>query len=72
MTEDPMIAALLRERDGYVQHGLDDRVRQVDEQLGLRGYKPSTDATETSGEGGGQEPPSTPPKGRRTARKATT
>lgn len=40
MTEDPMIAALLRERAGYVQRGLDDRVAAVDEQLQLRGHKP--------------------------------
>ncbi|MFF0510961.1 hypothetical protein [Streptomyces sp. NPDC004250] len=38
-TEDTMIAALLREREGLVQRGLDDRVKQVDEQLRLRGYK---------------------------------
>ncbi|MFF2331820.1 MULTISPECIES: hypothetical protein [unclassified Streptomyces] len=41
MTEDTMIAALLREREGLVQRGLDDRVAQVDEQLKLRGYKPT-------------------------------
>lgn len=39
MTEDPMIAALLRERAGLAQRGLDDRVAQVDEQLKLRGYQ---------------------------------
>ncbi|MEU9643602.1 hypothetical protein [Streptomyces sp. NPDC048188] len=38
-SEDTMIAALLREREGLVQRGLDDRVAQVDEQLRLRGYK---------------------------------
>ena len=38
-TEDTMIAALLRERDGLVQRGLKDRVAQVDEQLKHRGYK---------------------------------
>ncbi|MFE2353064.1 hypothetical protein [Streptomyces parvulus] len=38
-SEDTMIAALLREREGLVQRGLDDRVSQVDEQLRLRGYK---------------------------------
>ena len=37
-TEDTMVAALLRERDGLVQRGLDDRVAQVDAQLELRGY----------------------------------
>lgn len=40
-TEDPFIAALLRERVGYVQRGLTDRVAQVDEQLKQRGYTPS-------------------------------
>lgn len=35
---DTMIAALLRERDELARKGLDDRVRQVDEQLALRGY----------------------------------
>ncbi|MFJ8023361.1 hypothetical protein [Streptomyces sp. NPDC096311] len=39
-TEDTMVAALLREREGLVQRGLKDRVAQVDEQLKLRGYKP--------------------------------
>lgn len=40
MTEDPMIAALLRERAGYVQRGLDARTAAVDEQLRLRGHEP--------------------------------
>jgi hypothetical protein len=35
-----MIAALLRERDGYLTRHLDDRVRQVDEQLEHYGYVP--------------------------------
>jgi hypothetical protein len=46
--QDPMIAALLRERDGYVTRGLTDRVEQVDEQLALRGHV--------------QDPRSEPPK----------
>jgi uncharacterized protein (UPF0254 family) len=33
------IQALLRERQGYVQRDLGDRVSQVDEQLRLRGYR---------------------------------
>jgi hypothetical protein len=33
------IQALLRERVGYANRGLDDRVTQVDEQLRLRGYR---------------------------------
>lgn len=35
-----MIAALLRERNGYERRGLHDRVRQVDEQLKHHGHKP--------------------------------
>ena len=38
-TNDPVIAALLREREGYVTRGMDDRVAAVDEQLKLRGHK---------------------------------
>jgi hypothetical protein len=58
-TEDPMVAALLREREGYVGRGMDDRVAQVDEQLRLRGYEPqSTGKAPTPSR-------STPPKGRR-------
>lgn len=60
MTDDPMVAALLREREGYVQRGMADRIAQVDEQLRLRGYeKPA--AAKTGGSASG----STPPKGRR-------
>lgn len=58
-TEDPMVAALLREREGYVGRGMDDRVAQVDEQLKLRGHEPPA--------AGASAPSSrsTPPKGRR-------
>lgn len=58
---DPMVAALLRERAQLVQRGLDDRVRQVDDQLALRGYE----APET---GDGEEGA---PKGRRAPTKRT-
>ncbi|MFG2699536.1 hypothetical protein [Streptomyces sp. NPDC048386] len=40
MPEDPMIAALLLERDGLQRRGLANRVAQVDEQLALHGYAP--------------------------------
>lgn len=42
-----MIAALKRERAGYMARGLEDRVAQVDEQLKHYGYEPSesTDGT---------------------------
>jgi hypothetical protein len=53
---DPMVAALLRERDGYVKRGLPDRVAQVDAELARRGYVgPAVVA----------DPESTPPRGRR-------
>lgn len=58
-TDDPMVAALLREREGYVSRGMDDRVAQVDEQLKLRGHEPpATPKPEASNR-------STPPKQRR-------
>lgn len=37
-TTDPMIAALLREREGYLRAGKADRVAAVNEQLAVRGY----------------------------------
>ncbi len=37
-TKDPMIAALLREREGYVQFGRPDRIKAVDAELKRRGY----------------------------------
>jgi hypothetical protein len=73
-TEDTMIAALLREREGLVQRGLKDRVAQVDEQLKLRGYtpqrrgpqgKPQTPPPGDPGQGAGdQQQGAAPPKGR--------
>jgi len=38
-TKDPMIAALLREREGYVQFGKTVRVAAVDAELKRRGHK---------------------------------
>ncbi|NUS74868.1 MAG: hypothetical protein HOV70_01540 [Streptomyces sp.] len=52
---DRMIAALRREREGYVRRGLDDRVRQVDEQLEHFGYKP--EPGESDGPQGRTAPP---------------
>jgi hypothetical protein len=59
-TEDPMVAALLREREGYAGRGMDERVAQVDEQLRLRGVDPPTAEKTTA-----PTSRSTPPKGRR-------
>lgn len=66
-TEDPMVAALLREREGLVQSGLTDRIASVDEQLKLHGYKPPT-AEKASA----PSSRSTPPKGRKTRGAETT
>lgn len=35
-----MVEALLREREGYILRGLDERITQVDEQLAVHGYRP--------------------------------
>jgi hypothetical protein len=43
-----MVAALLREREGYERRGETDRVRQVDDQLAHYGYEPET-ANENDG-----------------------
>ena len=59
-TEDPMVAALLRERESMVQSGLTDRVADVDEQLKAHGYKPPAD-----GKTAKPASRSTPPKDRR-------
>jgi len=67
-TEDPMVAALLRERAGYVgREGKEDRVEAVDEQLRLRGYSPDgepLDEEPDPEDAPKTEPRSTPPKGR--------
>ncbi|MCE7008734.1 hypothetical protein LWC34_38875 [Kibdelosporangium philippinense] len=47
--QDPMIDALLHERQGYVQRGLKDRVAQIDEQIVLRGGEPPKQAKSATG-----------------------
>ncbi|MCY0962982.1 hypothetical protein [Streptomyces sp. H27-H5] len=49
-----MIAALLREREGYKRRGEKDRVRQVDEQLEHYGYE--GDADQSRGPAGRSAP----------------
>lgn len=44
VTENSMIAALLREREGYAQRRLDDRVAAVDAQLKHYGYEGEQEA----------------------------
>lgn len=53
--DDHMIAALKRERAGYVARGEDDRIRQVDEQLAHYGHTPGPD--EQDGPQGRTAPP---------------
>ncbi|GAA3374722.1 hypothetical protein [Streptomyces racemochromogenes] len=50
-----MVAALLREREGYVRRGQDERVAQVDEQLAHYGYERAAD--EQQAPGGRSAPP---------------
>lgn len=46
-----MIAALLREREGYERRGQTDRVRQVDEQLEHYGYEPKPEPKDQEPQG---------------------
>lgn len=61
-TQDPMIAALLRERDGYVAQNKPERIAQVDEQLAVRGYEPPQ--PEKAPEQPKADPKTAAPKGR--------
>ncbi|MFD4569379.1 hypothetical protein ACFWOX_34080 [Streptomyces sp. NPDC058467] len=63
-----MIAALLRERDGYNAQGKTDRVRQVDEQLEHYGYSPEPDE-EDGPQGRTQVPQQTADQGKTPAKK---
>jgi hypothetical protein len=56
-SNDTMVAALLREREGYRSQGKDDRADQVTEQLKLRGH---TDDEDKSDEEVRTTPPKTP------------
>jgi hypothetical protein len=55
--DENMIAALKRERAGYVAQGKDDRVAEVDEQLKYYGYEPPAEATGTDGAPKGRKSP---------------
>lgn len=54
--DENMIAALKRERAGYVARGMDDRVAEVDEQLEHYGYEPAA-ATDDEGAPKGRTTP---------------
>jgi hypothetical protein len=47
--QDSMVPALLAERAELEHRGLNDRVRQVDEQLALRGHKAAGQARAAAG-----------------------
>lgn len=64
-SNDNMIAALLRERDGYVSRGLKDRVGQVDEQLEHLGYTGEA----TTPKGRSEAPKQTADQGKAPAKK---
>jgi hypothetical protein len=51
-TDDKRVAALLREREGLVQRGLDERIAQVDAEIRSYGGEPPADEPE-----GRQAPP---------------
>jgi hypothetical protein len=63
-----MIAALKRERAGYVARGLEDRVAEVDKQLKHYGYEPAA-ATDDQGAPKGRM---TPEAAKQTAAKPET
>lgn len=67
VTDDGMIAALLREREGYVLRGLVERVAEVDEQIKLRGGTPPQDGPPPK-----QETTEQKPRARRAPGKSTT
>lgn len=65
---DNMLAALKRERAGYVSRGLDDRVAQVDEQIALLRGDDSPETEEPQGRRAA--PQQTADRGKPTAKKA--
>jgi hypothetical protein len=67
ISDDRMVAALLREREGYVRRGLTERVAAVDEQIKRRGGTPPKDGPPPK-----QETTDTKPRGRRPPGKSRT
>lgn len=65
MTTDPVVAALLRERAGYVQRDLPERVAAVDAELKARGHEVS------SAEAAPSAPAGKAPAGRKAPAKRT-
>lgn len=76
MTEDPMVAALLRERESYLRTARPERAELVDEQLATRGYRVDKTgklvALADAPKGAESDPARTPPKARQAPQKRTT
>lgn len=70
-TDDRMIAALLREREGYLRTGRKERAAQVDEQLALRGHVEPAEQEPQDRTPPPQQTADQPPAQTRPARKAT-
>jgi hypothetical protein len=68
--DENMIAALKRERAGYVAVGDEDRVRQVDEQLAHYGYKPDGDSEQDGPKGRTGTPQQTADQGKTPSKRA--
>lgn len=68
VSRDTMVAALLREREGYVRRGLHERVAEVDEQLRIRDHTPPKDGPPAKQEVTGEQTP----RGRRPPGKSRT
>lgn len=64
--KEKMVAALRREREGYVARDLTDRVQKVDKQLAAFGASADGDSA-----GSDEEPTEVQPRGRRQARQET-
>jgi hypothetical protein len=71
LTEDGMVAALLREREGYVVRGMAERIAAVDAELRRRGVEPPPLGPPAKQETK-QETAQRAPRGRRAPGKSTT
>ena len=69
---DSMVAALARERDGYIRSGRPDRAIPVDEQLARRGYCVNDAGDLVKLDEQGEAPDTTPPRGRSAKPQETT
>lgn len=71
-TNDPMIAALLRERASYVNRGMADRAKAVDVELKRRGWSEPKAEKAAAVDKAADKAADGAPQGRRAPSKATT